>query len=188
MGNRRRLAYTISAVAALARAEGEPERAVILDAVAAAAIAEIGAAASPYQPRVEPTQFAEAAAGSAVATISPARAMTLDQAVEESLAWLAGPRPRTQRGQPLADTRPARTIPTTAAPPPVDGLTRRQREVVALLAHGFTNRQVGEVLVLTEGTVENYVQRILGKLGFNKRAQIAAWAVEHGFGSAPAPD
>ena len=39
--------------------------------------------------------------------------------------------------------------------------------------------------MLTEGTVENYVQRVLGKLGFNNRAQIAVWALEHGLRRQP---
>jgi DNA-binding NarL/FixJ family response regulator len=51
---------------------------------------------------------------------------------------------------------------------------------VVLLARGLTNRQIGEALIVTEGTVENYVQRVLGKLGVNNRAQVAVWAVEHG--------
>jgi DNA-binding NarL/FixJ family response regulator len=52
--------------------------------------------------------------------------------------------------------------------------------VVSLLARGFTNRQVAEALVVTEGTAENYVQRVLVKLGVNNRAQVAVWAVQHG--------
>jgi DNA-binding NarL/FixJ family response regulator len=49
-----------------------------------------------------------------------------------------------------------------------------------LLARGLTNRQIGEALVVTEGTAENYVQRVLGKLGVNNRAQVAVWAIERG--------
>jgi two-component system response regulator DevR len=96
--------------------------------------------------------------------------MTLDQAVQESLAWLADPGGRTESGEQAANMRLSAAMPTAAARSPAEGLTRREQEVVGLLALGLTNRQVGETLVLTEGTVENYVQRILGKLGFNKRA------------------
>jgi DNA-binding NarL/FixJ family response regulator len=46
---------------------------------------------------------------------------------------------------------------------------------------------VAEELVITEGTAENYVQRVLGKLGFNNRAQVAGWAATHGFGDAVDP-
>lgn len=59
-----------------------------------------------------------------------------------------------------------------------DKLTRREREVALLLARGLTNRQVAAELVLSERTVENHVSRILGKLGFHSRAQIAVWVAE----------
>jgi DNA-binding NarL/FixJ family response regulator len=85
--------------------------------------------------------------------------------VEDSLVWLARARPET----PAADGGV--------------GLTRRERDVVSLLTRGQTNRQIAEALVLSEGTVENYVQRILGKLGVNNRAQVAVWALAHGFAS-----
>jgi DNA-binding NarL/FixJ family response regulator len=80
---------------------------------------------------------------------------------------------------------PYRLSPRRAAAARYGGLSPREREVAALIARGLTNRQIAEALVLSEGTVENYVQRIMGKLGFNRRAQIAAWAVEHGLGRAP---
>jgi non-specific serine/threonine protein kinase len=59
-------------------------------------------------------------------------------------------------------------------------LTRREREVVDLLARGLTNRQIASTLVVTEGTAENYVQRVLGKLGLGNRTQVAAWAHARG--------
>jgi DNA-binding NarL/FixJ family response regulator len=52
--------------------------------------------------------------------------------------------------------------------------------VVALLVRGLTNRQVAEVLVISERTASTHVTHILNKLGVSTRAQIAAWAVEHG--------
>jgi DNA-binding NarL/FixJ family response regulator len=48
----------------------------------------------------------------------------------------------------------------------------------ALVAQGLTNRQIGAALFITEGTARLHVKHILQKLGFNSRAQIAAWAVE----------
>ena len=53
-------------------------------------------------------------------------------------------------------------------------LTPRQREVAALIASGFTNRQIGERLVLSEGTVANHVRAILDRLGVERRGQVAA--------------
>jgi DNA-binding CsgD family transcriptional regulator/tetratricopeptide (TPR) repeat protein len=54
-------------------------------------------------------------------------------------------------------------------------LTPREREVAALVARGLTNLQVAEELTISERTVEGHVERILGKLEFRSRAQIAAW-------------
>jgi predicted ATPase/DNA-binding CsgD family transcriptional regulator len=157
LGNRRRLAYTLAAVASLAAAEHQPERAARLDDTATAAMAEMGAALprGGRSSRPMPRRSEGPSAPGAGARAGPP--MTLEQALEDSLAWLTDPEP--------------------AKPVVAAGLTRREREVVALLALGQTNRQIATALVLTEGTVENYVQRILGKLRFNNRSQIAAWAV-----------
>jgi DNA-binding CsgD family transcriptional regulator len=54
-------------------------------------------------------------------------------------------------------------------------LTAREREVAALVASGLSNRQIGEKLVISERTAEGHVERILSKLGFRSRAQIASW-------------
>jgi pimeloyl-ACP methyl ester carboxylesterase/class 3 adenylate cyclase len=65
-------------------------------------------------------------------------------------------------------------------------LTRREREVAVLVALGLTNRQIAERLVLSAGTAERHVANILSKLDYHSRAQIAAWAVEHGLPGARA--
>jgi DNA-binding CsgD family transcriptional regulator len=54
-------------------------------------------------------------------------------------------------------------------------LTRREREIAELVAEGLTNREIGAAVHISERTAENHVQHILAKLGFAKRAQIAAW-------------
>lgn len=58
-------------------------------------------------------------------------------------------------------------------------LTTREVEVAMSIAQGLTNREIAERLVITEGTAANHVEHILNKLGFNSRAQIAAWAADH---------
>ena len=60
------------------------------------------------------------------------------------------------------------------------GLTRREREIAELVAHGLTNRQIARLLHIAERTAENHVQHILTKLGFASRSQIAAWTVRQG--------
>lgn len=56
------------------------------------------------------------------------------------------------------------------------GLTERERKMLALIAEGYTNRAIGEVLHLSEKTVRNHVSQLLRKLGFQRRSQAAAWA------------
>jgi DNA-binding CsgD family transcriptional regulator len=55
------------------------------------------------------------------------------------------------------------------------GLTRREREVAALVAQGLSNRQIAAAAHISERTVESHVQHVLDKLGFTNRTQIAAW-------------
>jgi DNA-binding NarL/FixJ family response regulator len=65
------------------------------------------------------------------------------------------------------------------------GLTRRECQVAAQVALGQSNREIAETLVVSLKTVEAHISRILSKLGFTSRAQIAVWAVEKGLVSAP---
>ena len=55
------------------------------------------------------------------------------------------------------------------------GLSAREREVAMRIHRGMSNREIAGELVLSVRTVDTHVQRILGKLGFSSRAQIAAW-------------
>lgn len=77
---------------------------------------------------------------------------------------------------------PSPRLPTgrQAAKRAFGGLTGREREVAALIALGKANREIADVLILSDRTVEGHVANILAKLGFSARAQIAAWAVEKG--------
>jgi len=56
-----------------------------------------------------------------------------------------------------------------------DGLTPRQREVAELVSQGCTNREIATRLGIDERSAEGHVERILLRLGFRSRAQIAAW-------------
>jgi predicted ATPase/DNA-binding CsgD family transcriptional regulator len=61
-------------------------------------------------------------------------------------------------------------------------LSRREREVAAMVATGMTNRQIAERLFIAERTAEGHVERIRNKLGFRSRTEVATWAVERGLG------
>lgn len=71
---------------------------------------------------------------------------------------------------------------TGSIPLPHAELTGREREVLALLAGGRSNKEIAADLHLTEGTVKGYVSQILGKLGVADRTQAALYAVRHGLG------
>jgi non-specific serine/threonine protein kinase len=79
---------------------------------------------------------------------------------------------------PLAEERAHQ--PAAASAPPLGALTQREHEVAVLVAHGMTNRQVAEALVIAEGTARIHVERILAKLGFSSRRQLTSWAIEQG--------
>jgi non-specific serine/threonine protein kinase len=83
-------------------------------------------------------------------------------------------------------------IPSAPAPSPsrkakaaFGGLTRREREVAELIAHGKSNKAIAHALGIGERTVEGYVAGALSRLGFASRTQLAAWAVEKGLLGAP---
>jgi non-specific serine/threonine protein kinase len=90
--------------------------------------------------------------------------MSLDEAIAYALA---GDADRPLPGGPKGSAEPS-------------PLTAREREVAALVAEGFSNRAIADALVIAPRTVETHVSNILGKLDLHSRAQIAAWAVEHG--------
>jgi two-component system response regulator DevR len=58
-------------------------------------------------------------------------------------------------------------------------LSAQDLQILARVAEGKTNREIGAALQLSEKTVRNYVSIILGKLGANSRAQAAAYAARH---------
>jgi two-component system, NarL family, response regulator DevR len=61
------------------------------------------------------------------------------------------------------------------ADPLASSLTVREREILDLIADGYTNRQIGERLYLAEKTVKNYVSGLLTKLGMQRRTQAAVY-------------
>lgn len=58
-------------------------------------------------------------------------------------------------------------------------LSPRQREVLALVADGRNNREIADVLCISEGTVKNYVTKILEVVGVRDRTQLAVLLVRH---------
>ena len=73
--------------------------------------------------------------------------------------------------------RPRQLEASRLAPP----LTNREREVLRLIAQGFSNGEIAESLSLTEATIKTHVNRILAKLGVRDRVQAVVFAYESGF-------
>ncbi|MER6129038.1 response regulator transcription factor [Streptomyces sp. NPDC001795] len=63
-------------------------------------------------------------------------------------------------------------------PDGLEGLTGREREILALIGEGLTNRQIGQRLYLAEKTVKNHISRLLAKLGVERRIQAAVIATQ----------
>ncbi|HVX32889.1 MAG TPA: LuxR C-terminal-related transcriptional regulator [Solirubrobacterales bacterium] len=58
---------------------------------------------------------------------------------------------------------------------PLAGLTRRQREVAALLRHGATNREIARSLGVSESTARSHTRAVLAKLGVSSRREVVLW-------------
>ena len=65
-------------------------------------------------------------------------------------------------------------------PAPEDVLSVREREILAHIARGMSNKEIARALDVAESTVKIHVQHILRKLNLASRVQAALWAVEHG--------
>jgi len=78
--------------------------------------------------------------------------------------------------------KPGVTRPAETTDGPLGGLSRRELEVLDLVAKGLTNRDIAARLVLSEHTVNRHVANILRKLGMNSRAAAASLAGRYGLG------
>ena len=66
-------------------------------------------------------------------------------------------------------------------------LGRTERKIVEQVGRGLSNREIAQVLGLSEGTVRNYLSTILGKLGLRDRTQLAIWSVQTGCAAGKRP-
>ena len=95
----------------------------------------------------------------------------LDPAVQRRLVELA-----TAGGAAAVPPAPS------AAEPELGGLTRREVDVVRLVAEGLTNRQIARRLVVSEATVKTHLNHVLSKLDVDGRPALVAWAWRQGLG------
>ena len=64
-----------------------------------------------------------------------------------------------------------------------NSLSERQREVISLVVHGMTNREIASTLIITENTVKVHLRNILDKLEVRNRQQLAAVGAQRGLAS-----
>jgi DNA-binding NarL/FixJ family response regulator len=73
------------------------------------------------------------------------------------------------------------TLPRVPQPTPeMEELTDRERQILHLLTHGMSNKEIGEELSISPYTVKAHLHHILEKLNLRSRVEAAAWAVRHG--------
>jgi predicted ATPase/DNA-binding CsgD family transcriptional regulator len=171
-GYKKGIPTSITGLAGVALEEGQPDRAVRLLGAANVMLEAISGHFDPPD-QVDYDRFLS----NARATLgenafeeawAEGRAMPLEQAIAYALA--PGPSPLNIAGSEKAVLRKR-----------LGHLTLREEEIAGLIAKGLTNRRIATKLAITKRTADTHVQHILNKLGVNSRAEIAAWAVEHGF-------
>ncbi len=60
-------------------------------------------------------------------------------------------------------------------------LTGRERDVLVLIAEGWTNKMIARELNISDGTVKGHVKHLLNKLGMKSRVEAAVWATQNGY-------
>lgn len=166
LGSTRGIVDCLAALAGLAGAVKQPERAARLFGAAEALHETIQAGlAASYPDRVEYDRSMAAVRSQLNEDVFSAiraegRTMTLEQAVKYALS--------------------KQDMPVQSVKEKLGGLTARECEAAMLIAQGKSNREIAEAMIVSVRTVETYVTRILNKLGFDSRVQIATWAIEKG--------
>lgn len=81
---------------------------------------------------------------------------------------------------PIVARRLLRDLPDPGSPTPGDVLTRRELEILRLVAQGLSNKEIAATLSLQEATIRSHVGHILDKLTLTNRSQLVLYAVRKG--------
>jgi DNA-binding NarL/FixJ family response regulator len=174
-GSRIGVARGLEAFARLAVAEDRPELAVQLTA-AATALRDAAGLAALSGARAERYLASARRLGEPAVTQLWARGLALSADEAVALALGTPPPAAAQRGR---DAVALTAVGPDEVPPVLPGtLTPRERQVVALVARGSSNKAIAEELFISPATAARHVANILAKLGFSSRTQIAAWAAD----------
>lgn len=168
------LALSWETAAALAARRGRLTRATALLGGATALRAAIGSAPTATERTVIDLLGARARKGLGAAAFAAA---WRDGELRDVTAQMAELYAETM-AEPTAPTQLGRATPLAIGSPV--RLTRREQELLPFLARGIANRAIAERLSISARTVEMHIANLLGKLELENRAQIAAWASQHG--------
>jgi DNA-binding NarL/FixJ family response regulator len=136
------------------------------------------------------------AAARGEAALTPALAAKILNELARTAA--GGQQGSTPSAAPPATTVPRTDVPTSPpdrpgdtrrrrAPDEVEPLTAREHDVLELVVRGASNREIAEAIVVTDNTVKYHLKNILQKLHLRNRAQVVAYALQHGL-DRPHPD
>jgi predicted ATPase/DNA-binding NarL/FixJ family response regulator len=176
-GSRIGMARGLEALARLVILEGRADDGIRLAAAVAALRQE---AQLPPVPGARMQRYLDAAQSLGQHAISrlwaEGSAMTSAAAVRLALDDKDGPAEEVLPPRAGLGSQSAPVTAAARATPESLGLTAREREVVALIAAGKSNRAIGAELYISPATAARHVANILAKLGFSSRSQIAVWA------------
>ncbi len=168
LNNRLAMAFTIDTLAWVMIRRGQPTRAATLFGAASAIWQQIGAAPEYYAPFA--TKHSE--------HLDRTRAELGEHRFNDVFGH--GCHIPTEAAVRYAVSAAVSETPPHSTEKPQTPLTRREHQIAELVAEGLSNKEIAARLVISQRTAETHVEHILVKLGFNTRAQIAAWSAANG--------
>jgi len=178
-GDRTNIAHCLAGVAGMLGRLGQAAAAARLFGAAADLLERIGIVIWPIDKADYERHLAfvrgQLAAKLFDAAYETGRAMPLDQAIAEAFASIEARNAASGADAPASSARGASEVDRF-------GLTPRELDVLRLLAHRATDREIADRLSISPRTVMHHVSRILAKLGVMDRRAAATWASAHGIG------
>jgi non-specific serine/threonine protein kinase len=169
-------AHCVEALAWIAASAHQYERAAVLLGAAASLWQSMGTTLDGYQHLTGFQQDCERQARQALGetAFQAAYHRGLGMPMEDTIAYALQQPDKPPKRRP--DKPPDARLAACPAVPAETPLTARELQVARLLARGCSNKEIAARLVISQRTAEGHVERILAKLGFTSRAQVAAWA------------
>lgn len=158
LANPHRIAQSLEGVSIFAALQTDLAAAWRLAGAASAIRDRLGAPLSPTERRLLQQRLGSPRSRGSVSAFDEGRTCSLDRACTLAHEFLA-----------------SQASSQSVVGPGHRQLTARERQVAVLIAHGQSNRQIAESLMVAERTATSHVEHVLSKLGFHARAQIATW-------------